>query len=320
MPVRSIVVTGADDPVARRITAALAAEPDFTLVPSAADADAIVLLHHEGSDARRSSARGEVDDVRRLLASADGARPDLVVLSSASVYGAWPDNPVPLTEDAALRPNPGVTDAVGLAEVERLAGAWAAARDGVHVAVLRAAPIVGPGVDGWLTRALSRRPPLRTARADRDRQFVHADDVASAVVLAVRSRLDGAFNVAPRGGVSGEVVRDLGPWRPSLTVPAWAGPAAARWAWALHLSAVPPAALPLVEEPWIVAGDRLRALGWSPRHSSEEALVAGRPAGRWREMSPGRRQSVALAVSAGVLAAAAAGVAVAVSRARRRRS
>jgi len=308
MPVRSIIVTGSDGPVGRRVVAALAAEPDVRIVTSAASADTIVVLQAD-----------DIDAVRGALAAADGARPDLVVLSSATVYGAWPDNPVPLTEDAALRPNPGVSDAVVLAEVERLANAWAAARDGVRVAILRAAPIVGPGIDSWLVRALSRRPLLRTARADRDRQFVHADDVASAVVLAVRSRLDGAFNVAPLGAVSSDVLRGLGPWQPSITVPARLGPVAARWAWALHLSAVPPSSLALVEDPWIVAGDRLRALGWSPRHTSEEALVAGRPPSRWREMSPGRRQSVALAASAAAVVATGAGVAAAVRRARRRR-
>jgi len=82
---------------------------------------------------------------------------------------------------------------------------------------------------------------------------------------------------------------------------------------------VPPPALPLVEDPWIVASDRLLALGWAPRHTSEEALVAGRPPGRWREMSPGRRQSVTLAASGVALVSVAVVVAVIVGRARRRR-
>ena len=41
---------------------------------------------------------------RLLAAAADVGVEHLVVRSSAMVYGAWPDNPVPLTEDAPVRP------------------------------------------------------------------------------------------------------------------------------------------------------------------------------------------------------------------------
>jgi len=63
----------------------------------------------------------QTDVTRRLLnaASAAGVR-HLVVLSTATVYGAWPNNPVPITEDAPLRPVPDFAYAVGHAEVEQL--------------------------------------------------------------------------------------------------------------------------------------------------------------------------------------------------------
>ena len=61
----------------------------------------------------------EVDDAldvvmaRRVLAAADKAGIDRVVLlSSATVYGPWANNPVPLTEDAPLRPPPDLACAV----------------------------------------------------------------------------------------------------------------------------------------------------------------------------------------------------------------
>jgi len=43
----------------------------------------------------------------------------LVLLSSATAYGAWANNPVPLTEDAPLRPNPELEFAVRAAERDR---------------------------------------------------------------------------------------------------------------------------------------------------------------------------------------------------------
>jgi len=330
MPVRSIVVTGADAAVARRAIALLHDDPDLAVValgdPSPAElaavlagADTLVHLGWVDGGPRDPVSARNVERARRALDAAENATlSGLVLLSSATVYGAWPDNPVPLTEEAPLRPNPGVDDAIHHAEAERLVAAWALDHPGVAVAVLRPATMLGPGAGGWLVGALSDRGGVRPVRADPDRQFVHVDDVASAVALAVRARLDGVFNVAPAGAVAGEVVRELSAWRPSLPLPGRAGPAVVEWAWDLGLSSLPPARLPLIEDPWIVASDRLQAVGWTPAYTSEEAIVAGRPPSRWREMSPGRRQSTALAASGVLAATVAAAIAVAVARARRR--
>ena len=45
---------------------------------------------------------------------------DVVVLSSALVYGARAENPVPLTESAPVRPNPAIQAAVDRSELEKL--------------------------------------------------------------------------------------------------------------------------------------------------------------------------------------------------------
>ena len=77
--------------------------------------------------------------VRRLLADADAAGVrSLVVLSSAMVYGAGPDNPVPLTEEAAIRPEPALPYAVARAELERLVADYRDDGADRTVAVLRA--------------------------------------------------------------------------------------------------------------------------------------------------------------------------------------
>ena len=45
--------------------------------------------------------------MRHVLDAVEAIEPtQLVHLSSATVYGAWPDNPVPLTEEMSARPNP----------------------------------------------------------------------------------------------------------------------------------------------------------------------------------------------------------------------
>ncbi|HEY6317279.1 MAG TPA: NAD-dependent epimerase/dehydratase family protein, partial [Acidimicrobiia bacterium] len=103
-----------------------------------------------------------VDGTRRVLdAAADVGVRKVVRVSSAAVYGAWANNPVPLTEAAPLRPNPGFSPAVQAAEVERLLADWRDDHPGVVVTTLRSAPVLGLGAERLPARLLLGRPPLR---------------------------------------------------------------------------------------------------------------------------------------------------------------
>jgi hypothetical protein len=93
----------------------------------------------------------------------------------------------------------------------------------------------------------------------------------------------------------------------------------AGWRWRTGLGDTPPALLPYTVHPWVVANDRLRADGWAPASSHEEAYVATHTAGPLATLSPSRRQELALgAVGAGLVAAVAGGVAYLRRRSRRR--
>ena len=91
-----------------------------------------------------------------------------------------------------------------------------------------------------------------------------------------------------------------------------------RWSWAVGLGEVPPAVVPYLVHPWVVANDRLVATGWTQTTSNEEAYVAGHEASAIESISPRKRQELALGAAAGAIAATAAGIAVAVRRRRRR--
>jgi nucleoside-diphosphate-sugar epimerase len=304
MPVGSVIVTAAGTPLGRRAVALL--QRDHTVTESLSEgADVVVHLSP-------ATTHAVLDGLENLAPTA------FVLLSSATVYGGWADNPVPITEDAPVRPNPGVREAASYAEAERLVASWASEHPGVAVAVLRPATVIVPGGDSWLVDAMSGQTAVRPDRPEPDRQFVHVDDVASAIAVAVQARLDGVYNIAPSGGVAADVVRELGAWRPSVPVPRPLAATASQWAWSARLSPVPPAAMPLVEHPWVVASDRIQAAGWAARYTSEEAVVSGRSASVWREMGPGKRQTAAL-VATGLLASCAiAVIAAVVARARRR--
>ena len=63
--------------------------------------------------------------------------------------------------------------------------------------------------------------------------------------------------------------------------------------------------------PWVVANDRLRAEGWSPAFTNQEAWVAGTPPPLAGLVNGQRRQEIALGVASTVGAAALGGAVLA---------
>ena len=217
--------------------------------------------------------RVNVDGTRRLLdAAANMGITKIVRVSTAAVYGAWPSNPVPLTEDAPLRPNPGFGPAVQGAEVERMVAVWRQAIPDAVTTTLRAAPVLGRGSQHLWARLLSGRPAIRVRGAAPPVQTVHADDVADALLLAVEQDLPGVFNVAADGWLDAAAAAALRR-RPAAAVPAELLSRALRRLWSTGLGDVPAEALPYLTHPWVLANDRLRAAGWAPRHTNEETLI-----------------------------------------------
>lgn len=219
--------------------------------------------------------RVNVEGTRRVLEAAAAVGVKRVVrVSSASVYGAWANNPIPLTEDAPLRPNPAFIPAVHEAEVERILSEWRADHPGVQVAALRAAPVTGPGAQRLVTRLMLGRPALRVRGASPPVQALHVDDLVAAVLLALDD-LDGTYNVAPDGWLAGDELVELvgrGPWPP---VPAEALTRILDRGWSAGLGEIPPGIVAYLSHPWVIANDRLRARGWTPKYTNAESVVAG---------------------------------------------
>jgi UDP-glucose 4-epimerase len=215
-----------------------------------------------------------VDGTRNVMAAARAAGVRRVVhLSSVVAYGAHPDNPVPLGEDHPLRGNAGFPYAEHKRDVEaELAAALASPGDGPALTVLRSAGVLGPGVQNFLSRLLELPALPLLSDAPPPLQFVHLDDVVGAVVHALTRPLDGAFNVAPDGWLAFEdVLRFVGRRTVRLDPERARGLLAA--AERSGLGELPPGAVDLFLHPWVLANDRLRATGWAPRRTNEEALL-----------------------------------------------
>lgn len=128
-----------------------------------------------------------------------GAHPDRVILlSSAAVYGAWPDNPCPLPESAPPRPNPECAYATQKLAVERMCAGEAPTLS------LRVAAVLGPDADPRVRKAVQgyRWIVPAVAGVPQAVQFVHQDDVVAACLAAWR---------APAGDSTSSEVLNVGP-------------------------------------------------------------------------------------------------------------
>jgi nucleoside-diphosphate-sugar epimerase len=341
--VNIVVLTGSDGPLGGRVGDRLALDPAVDAVVRLSSEDlesahtdpGALKARMEGASALvhlgRSDGVAETDGTGTAGVDIVGSRALLdaagsvgvgtvVVLSSATVYGAWPNNPVPLTEDATLRPHPALSYATHKAEVERLSVEWKDQHPEVTVAVLRPAIGVAEDTTDWLANSLWAGTPFAPGDGDTPVQFVHLDDLADAVDLARRERLDGPFNVAPDGWMRSDELSKLAGRGPRIRVPVRVSHRLAQWRWKLGLTSTPPGVVAYRINPWVVANDRLKAAGWTPEYSNEEAYVLGdRPSG-WASVSPRRRQELVLGGLGVVVTGVVLGGALLVRRQLRKRS
>ncbi|CAN5808475.1 SDR family oxidoreductase [soil metagenome] len=313
---RRVHVTGAEANLGTRVLALLAADPGI-VDGSATDSDIVVHLGAGDHDLRARRRESVTEGVAAMLddATAGGAT-HVVLVSSAMVYGAYANNPVPLTEDAILRPDVEFVYARQLGTVEAMVDRWRRAVPGRTVAVLRPVISMAAGGTSSLAAALAVGLGQRIAEDDPPAQFLHLDDLASAVALAATARLDGVFNVAPDGWVAAERVQALTGSGPRVRLPDRVAEVVSALQWRFQRGPIPPGLRSYTRAPWLVANDRLKAHGWRPQVTNEQAYVEGTEGRWWTMITPKRRQELALAgMTLGIVIAAS----VALSLLRRRR-
>ncbi len=220
----------------------------------------------------------------------------LVMMSSAMVYGAWKGNPVPLTEDSPVRPNPDFDWGLQRWRLELLARQWGQA-PGRSVAILRPCAVVAEDWLGHLAVTLRAARYGVAADGDPPMQYLHADDLAAAVITAVSTRYDGILNAAPDGWIPPSTLAQLEGPRPRLRAPSYLVRILSALRWRSRLAPTPPGVVPYTAHSWVVANDRLRALGWAPTHSNEEAWVVAHQPNPLETLPARRRQELLLALA-----------------------
>jgi len=340
---RTVALVGALHPAARELALALEGDPgvervlglsrheppllgpkfefvqagpgDPAFAPALAGVDAVVLFPLiDAADRNEEGRRSRVvEGTRRTLEAAAGAA-TVVLWSSGVVYGAHPDNPVPIPESQPIRPNPEFPAAGVLAESERIA-----LEAGEAVVVLRGAGVWAPAWGTFLARSLMAPAMVGVRGQDPPLQCLAPADAVSALALAASGRLRGVYNVAPDDWVGArEAARAAG--RRRLEVPQRVAQSTAERLWRAGMSAATAGELLYQMHPWVLGNARLRQAGWAPTRSSAEAFAeAGgqKPDGVLVGGVQLRRSDVYRGAAAGLALAAAVAVARRQARASR---
>jgi UDP-glucose 4-epimerase len=205
-------------------------------------------------------------------ASAAGTR-QVLVTTSGVAYGAFADNPVPLTEDDPVRGVAGFSYARDKTESDRLCQLWALNHPDRLMTIVRPCIVFGPNVDNYLVRLWTKQPfAVDVGTIDRDIQFVHEDDVVEAITALLLGRHAGAYNVAGDGLMTNRECAEMIETK-IRKMPLGIYRRLARVMWKLRQSEVPPGGIEFAVHSWLLSNEKLkRTTGWSPKYSSRETF------------------------------------------------
>jgi nucleoside-diphosphate-sugar epimerase len=246
----------------------------------------------------------------------------VVLLSSAMAYGARPDNPVPLPEDAPLLAAADGSVAGDMLEIEQLARRSRRVNPATTVVVVRPAALVGNAIDTLLTRHFEA-PRLLAVRGCAPRwQFCHVDDLVGAMELAAIGAVNGDFAVGCDGWLAQAEIEAISGLK-SIELPARLTFGTAQRLHRLGVTPAPAAELHYEVYPWVVDCAVLRSAGWRPAYDNVTVLQSLLAARAGHHAVAGRRiarKEAAITAAAGAAAgtAAAIGAAAIVRHARKK--
>ena len=207
----------------------------------------------------------------------------LLLGSSTSLYGPHFDNPHFLSETAPLRGVFGATFFEDKIDAERQVEAFAREQPGACVTVLRFAPLIGPTVESYITRWLSRRIVPTLLGFDPLLQFVHEVDAVFALKLALDRDVPGVFNIVGEGVLPvSTVIKLVG--QSAFALPHFLARRLTSLLWIAGASEVPPQMLRFLRHLCVADGQRAHdQLGFMPGYTTREAVLAFGAALRLRE-------------------------------------
>ena len=208
-----------------------------------------------------------------LTCACQAGVPRIVYTSTATVYGAHPNNDFPLTEESPLRANFDFSYAAHKLEVEFVIKELRKEYPGTTFTIFRPAIVFGPNVDNAWSHLLQfplvaplvrgHAPPL---------QFVHEEDVVRALAWSLDRDLDGPFNLsAPDWLEMDEITEITGKRR--VEVDEDTAYRLFERLWALGISEAPAGMLHYVMHPWVVSVEKLAEAGFRTERTGREAFL-----------------------------------------------
>ncbi|WP_244222270.1 SDR family oxidoreductase [Corallococcus exercitus] len=196
----------------------------------------------------------------------------VVVLSSANVYGPSPDNSNFLTEDAPLMAASRFSGVRDLIEVDMLAHSFFWKHPDIETVILRPVHIVGPTIKNAPSHYLRLRYPWTMAGFDPMVQLIHVEDVARAMMEALRPEPKGVYNVVGPGQVPlSAVLRELG--STPIPVPHPVARPLLGLMFRYRLANFPPPELDHIQFLCAVDGNRwVQDVGWKAQHSMRDTI------------------------------------------------
>ena len=121
----------------------------------------------------------------------------VVIMSTHHVYGALPDNPMFLREDAPLRASFKYAELRDVVEMDQMCTNWMwKYQNEIQTVVLRPSNIIGPQIKNSITQYL--KTPYAPLPIDYNPmfQFIHEFDMANMIVQALDKLNTGIYNIA----------------------------------------------------------------------------------------------------------------------------
>ncbi len=258
---------------------------DLTL--PTADADMAAILQREGVDTflhaaflshptHASAWAHELEDIGTmhvLNACAESGIHKFVLSSTTMVYGASPLNPNFLAETHELKGHKNsrfINDKVG---AEKQVRRFRQENPETIVTVLRVAPTLGPTVQNFFTRFLSRPVAPVMMGYDPLIQFVHEQDVVDAFKLVLDDDFRGEFNIVGDGVLPYSTVLALMGKLP-LPMPHFLARTLSNALWVTQVFDSPPSMLDYMRYLCVADGRKARdVIGFEPRYDIKATIA-----------------------------------------------
>ena len=211
---------------------------------------------------RNSSEMADVNvgGTKNVLRIVEELQPrQFLFLSSATAFGAWPDNPVPIPDGTPPNGRWAYQYSGEKSDLEQEVRQLSDRYPDMIVSWVRPAIVGGPRMDNFLGRFIFGLPFLMKLDGyDQPLQFVHEDDVVRGILAVLTQNGRGSFNLAPPGHTTLSEIAAMTNRR-VFSIPFWLGYASAWIAWKIHFRPheSPPGFLYFARYPWVVSPNRL---------------------------------------------------------------